>query len=56
MVHAGQFLDMLSTSFLTQCAESTRKRAVTWPAGSCTVSSSKIVLLLHTMEGPYIDI
>jgi len=28
----------------------------TWPAGSCTVSSSKIVLLLHTMEGPYIDI
>ena len=28
MVHAGQFLDMLSTSFLTQCAESTRKRAV----------------------------
>ena len=31
-------------------------RASTWPAGSCTVSSSKIVLLLHTMEGPYIDI
>ena len=28
----------------------------TWPAGSCTVSSSKIVMLLHTMEGPYIDI
>lgn len=42
--------------YLQQFAACITNMSVTWPAGSCTVSSSKIVLLLHTMEGPYIDI